>query len=157
MRGEGTLDYDMRAFRLSPDGAPRVFVRARWKLANAPVFLMSAWFKEEPSNLDSPKKALFQTNSWQCAVAAVLLSADSSWSSVLREGPVTGALGEKLDFQSVLNEFDADRDGWAELLIHSDQGAATTISLYLYSDMGLAALKTPLRRDAQPPESCVDP
>lgn len=118
---------------------------------------MSAWFKEEPSNVDSPKAASFQPNSRQGDVAAVLLSADSSWSSVLREGPVTGALGEKLDFQSVLNEFDADRDGWAELLLHSDQGAATTISLYLYSDMGLAALKTPLRRDAQPPESCVDP
>ena len=85
-----------------------------------------------------------------------LLSADSSWSSVLREGPVTGSLGDSLDFQSILNEFDADRDGWAELLIHSDQGSATTITLYLYSDLGLAALKTPLRLDARSPESCVE-
>jgi len=176
IRGEGTLDYNMRAFRLSPDGNPRVFVRARWKLANAPVFLMSAWFKMEPSNvksaiaeaseattpktgsmLVSQKAASLQSNSSPAELSPVLLSADSSWSSVLREGPVTGALGESLEFQSILNEFDADRDGWAELLIHSDQAAATTITLYLYSDMGLAALKAPLRRDTQAPASCIDP
>jgi hypothetical protein len=90
-------------------------------------------------------------------VSPLLLSADSSWSVVLREGAVTGALGESLNFQTILNEFDADHDGWGELLVYSDQGAATTITLYLYSDMGLAPLKTPLRRDAQSPESCVDP
>jgi len=185
IRGEGTLDYDMRAFRLSPDGAARLFVRARWKLANAPVFLMSAWFKMEPFKVEqlkaepnaesataklsetkmlqteslkaSAKTASLQLNSPPVEVSAALLSADSSWSSVLREGAVTGALGDSLDFQSILNEFDADHDGWAELLIHSDQGAATTITLSLYSDMGLAALKTLLRRDAQSPESCVEP
>ena len=159
-RGEGTLDYDMRAFRLSPDQAPRVFVRARWKLANAPVFLMSAWFKTEPFKAaPSDGGGVGNKNAYyrDRARATVLLSADSSWSTVLREGAVTRSLGDSLDFQSILNEFDADRDGWAELLIHSDQGAATTITLYLYSDLGLAALKTPLRRDAQSPESCVDP
>jgi hypothetical protein len=156
-RGEGTLDYDMRAFRLSPDEAPRVFVRARWKLANALVFLMSAWFKAEPSKAGPATAEVSETKTPTTEIAPLLLSADSSWSSVLREGPVTGSLGDTLDFQSILNEFDADRDGWAELLIHSDQGAATTITLYLYSDLGLAALKTPLRRDAQSPESCVDP
>jgi len=75
----------------------------------------------------------------------------------MREGGPTGALGETLDFQTILNEFDADHDGWAELLIHSDQGTATTITLYLYSDLGLVPLKTPLRRNAQSPQSCVDP
>ena len=157
IRGEGTLDYDMRAFHLSPDGAPRVFVRARWKLANAPVFLMSAWFRAELSRAEPATAVASEAKMPATEIAPVLLSADSSWSSVLREGAVTGALGDSLDFQSILNEFDADRDGWAELLVHSDQGSATTITLYLYSDLGLAALKTPLRRDAQSPESCVDP
>ena len=157
IRGEGTLDYDIRAFHLSPDGVPRVFVRARWKLANAPVFLMSAWFKAEELQAKPSTKDASGTKMPMTEIAPALLSADASWSSVLREGAVTGTLGDSLDFQSILNEFDADRDGWAELLVHSDQGAASTITLYLYSDLGLAALKTPLRRDSASPESCVDP
>jgi hypothetical protein len=136
---------------------------------------MSAWFKAEPTEASvksesaessqtvrrEPPKASLRPASLQAnqpsSAAPVLLSADSSWSSLLREGPGTGSLGDNLDFQTILNEFDADHDGWAELLIHSDQAAATTIALYLYSDKGLAMLKTPLRRDAQAPESCVDP
>ncbi len=184
LRGDGKLDYDLRAFRLTPDAAPRLFVRARWKLANVPVFLMSAWFKAESNTegpaptqapettfktdlqqpmptTQSPKASLKIVSSTERSAPAevfpILLSADSSWSVLLREGGSTGSLGETLHFQTILNVFDADHDGWAELLIHSDQGAATTITLYLYSDLGLAALKTPLRRDAQSPESCVDP
>jgi hypothetical protein len=165
MRGEGLLDYDVRAFRLTPDGAPRLFVRARWKLSNAPVFLMSAWFRADSFGAESmnaesvtvsAKNASVRPNSAQVEAGTVLLSADSSWSLLLREGAVTGNLGDRLDFQTILNEFDADHDGWAELLIHSDQGAATTITLYHYSDLGLAPLKAQFRRDAQAPEGCVD-
>ena len=164
MRGEGTLDYDVRAFRLTPDGAPRLFVRARWKLANAPVFLMTAWFKMESNKATTgisqakvlPTAPASQLTS-SSADTPVLVSADASWSSIMREGESAGNLGDRLDFQTVLNEFDADRDGWAELLIHSDLGNETTIALYLYSDLGLAPLKTPFRRDSSSPESCVDP
>jgi hypothetical protein len=143
-----------------------LFVRARWKLVNAPVFLMTAWFKSDSltadsstagSGIASAKNVSFPSNLPQAKTGPVLLSADSSWSSILREGQTTGDLGESLDFQTILNEFDADDDGWAELLIHSDQGSATTISLYLYSDLGLAPLKNPLRRDSVAPESCIDP
>jgi len=148
-RGEGALDYDIRSFRLTPDGIPRRFVRARWKLANVTVFLMSAWFKDEFTNEKG-------------TAPPVLLSADSSWSTALRQGDASGTLGESLDFQSILNEFDADHDGWAELLIHSynvdtDAAPSTSIALYLYTDMGLVPLKAPLRRDTQSPESCLDP
>jgi hypothetical protein len=149
-RGEGALNYDLRAFLLTPDAAPRLFVRARWKLAGATVFLMSAWFKADAASAQ-----------------AVLVSADSSWSASLREGNAGGALDDRLDFQTVLNEFDADHDGWAELLIHSYDvhsydvhsygSASTSITLYLYTDLGLVSMKTPLRRAAQPPESCLDP
>jgi hypothetical protein len=151
IRGEGTLDYDIRAFRLAPDAAPRLFVRARWKLADAPVFLMTAWFKAGSSALVTAE------SSKNGDVQAVLLSAHSSWSTTLRDGKAGGNLGDRLDFQTILNEFDADHDGWAELLMYSDQGPSTTISLYLYTDLGLVPMKTPLRRDAQSPESCVDP
>jgi hypothetical protein len=44
--------FDIRAFRLTPDGAPRLFVRARWKLENAPVFLMTAWLRAETLTLE---------------------------------------------------------------------------------------------------------
>jgi hypothetical protein len=149
-RGEGTLDYDVHAFRLTPDGQPRLFVRARWKLAGAPVFLMSAWFKA-----DTPKEATG-------AAALTLLAADSSWSTSLRQSSGGGTLGDSLDFQTILNEFDADHDGWAELLVHSydvrpDGSPSTAITLHLYTDLGLVPMKTPLRRDAQSPESCLDP
>src|SRR5438270_8398029 len=142
IHGKGTLDYDIRAFRLTPDGDPRLFVRSRWTLANSPVFLMTTWFK---------------AGSLKDEAAPVLLSSDSSWSTALRDGEDTGALGQSLDFQAILNEFDSDRDGWAELLIYSDQGAASTITPYLYTDLGLVPMKKEFRRDTVSPESCIDP
>src|SRR5262249_24451197 len=41
--GEGKLDYDTQAFQLTPDGVPRVYVRARWRVGGKAAFLMSAW------------------------------------------------------------------------------------------------------------------
>ena len=157
-RDEGKLDYDLRAFRLTPDGAPRIFARARWKLADATVFLMTAWFKADSARAESHKADTSKTDS----TAPMLLSADSSWSTSLRQGDAGGTLGNTLDFQTVLNEFDADHDGCAELLIHShdasaDLGHSTAITPYLYTDLGLVPMKTPLRRDALSPESCIDP
>jgi hypothetical protein len=145
LRDEGVLDYDARAFHVSPDGAPRLFVRARWTLAGAPAFLMTAWF--------------------QADAAPVLLWADSSWSEAMRNGEAPVSLGDRLDFETVLNEFDADRDGWAELLIHSydargsqpSQGASTSMGLYLYTDKGLVPMKVPLRRTQESAEACMDP
>ena len=142
-RDQGALDYDIRAFRLSPDGAPRLFVRARWTLAGATAFLITAWFREDPAHAEAP----------------VLLWVDSTWSEALRNGEAPASLGDRPDFQTVLNEFDADHDGWAELLIHSydtHPGVSTSIALYLYTDQGLVPMKTPLRRDTRPPESCLD-
>ncbi|MGO9085200.1 MAG: hypothetical protein ACLQBK_08250 [Candidatus Sulfotelmatobacter sp.] len=184
-RGEGALDYDLRAFQLTPDGVPRLFVRARWKLNNAPAFLMTAWFRVDSSKLDSIKadsptadssKADLSSVEKPAAASAdsssthsspadselVLLSADSSWSLAMREGEASPSLGDRLDFATILNQFDADHDGWAELLIHSYEAGASqrdsaTIAPYLYTDVGLVPLKSPLRRDARSPESCLDP
>lgn len=186
-RGEGALDYDLRAFRLTPDGVPRLFVRARWKLNNAPAFLMTAWFKVDSFKADSFKAGSPKTDSSRADLSSVekpaatspsadssstqsspadselvLLSADSSWSLAMREGEASPSLGDRLDFATILNQFDADHDGWAELLIHSYEAGASqrdsaTIAPYLYTDVGLVPLKSPLHSDARSPESCLDP
>lgn len=154
-RGEGSLDYDLHAFSLTPDGIPRLFVRARWTLNFRHVFLMSAWFKAPSVQTEAPGSAVPEEH-------ATLLFADSSWSLAMREGDGPETLGDSLNFQSVLNQFDADRDGWAELLIHSDvldpnEPSATQIALYLYTDQALVPIKQPYRRDTSKPESCLDP
>jgi hypothetical protein len=91
----------------------------------------------------------------------VLLSADSSWSSKLRDGEAPDDLGNNLDFQSILSEFDADHDGWAEVLVYtvvpSNGGIYASITLNLYTDPGLAPLKATFHRDLSSPESCLDP
>ncbi len=79
--GQGQLNYDVRAFRLTPDGAPRLFVRARWRIAGTTVFLMSAWFRADPT--------------------PVLLSSDSAWSNQLRQGKLEYSFLDLGDFQSI--------------------------------------------------------
>ncbi|HTS38064.1 MAG TPA: hypothetical protein VMH04_20480 [Candidatus Solibacter sp.] len=146
LRGEGKTDYDVHAYTLTPDGAPRLYVRARWTLAGANVFLMTAWFKQQE------KKRQAQT-----ADELTLLFADSSWSKDLREGVAPASLGDHLDFQTILNEFDADSDGWAELLVHARSGNHSTIAVELYSDQGLIPIKQEFRRDIASADACLDP
>ena len=103
-RGEGVLDYDIRAFRLTPDGAPRLFVRARWKLAEAPVFLMTAWFneksagqestKEEAPKEEAEKAEAHRTQSTETAAKTrVLKTASFQPESLQAESPDRPALG----------------------------------------------------------------
>jgi len=166
-RGEGALDYDIHAYRLTPDSVPRLFVRARWKLADNAVFLMTAWFKA-----DWPKTEFQKTTSHSDDEPPVFLWSDASWSLAMRQGEAPATLGDSLDFQTILNEFDADHDGWAELLVHSydvsspdsqlsgtgaHPGPSATIAPYLYTDQGLVRLKAAFHRDLQSPESCLEP
>ena len=95
------------------------------------------------------------------ALQPILLSADSSWSAKLRDGEAPDDLGRTLDFQTILSEFDADHDGWAELLVYtvipSNGGISANLTLNLYTDPGLAPLKATFHRDLSSPESCLDP
>jgi hypothetical protein len=133
--GQGQLTYDTRAFRLAPDGAPRLFVRARWQIAGTTVFLMSAWFRAD--------------------LTPVLLSSDSGWSNQLRQGKLEYSFLDHGDFQSILNVFDADHDGWAELLIYRQGVASSSISLYRYNDFGLIPMKASLKQDLAARNSCL--
>jgi hypothetical protein len=133
--GQGQLNYDTRAFRLTPDGVPRLFVRARWRIAGTTGFLMSAWFRADPT--------------------PTLLSSDSGWSNQLRQGKLENSFLEHGEFQSILNVFDADHDGWAELLIYRQGVASSSISLYRYNDLGLIPMKASLRQDQAARTSCL--
>ena len=157
--GEGQLDYDLRAFRLTPDAAPRLFVRARWRLDGAPVFLMSAWFRAEAEAQGKDRQA--KSNQGKSAAAPpethpVLLSADTNWSTTLREGRPGDSLGDTLDFETILNQFDDDHDGWAELLVHSTDGTTARFTLNLYTDLGLVPTHTTFQRDEVSPDSCAE-
>jgi len=136
-QGKGKLDYDVRAFRITPDGVPRLFVRARWEAPGEAPFMMTAWLRAEAK--------------------PILLFADSSWSAALRKNGGEGPASDGLDFQSVLNVFDEDQDGWGELLVDSRDGNSARIGLYLYTDLGLVKLNASLDRDLHEAESCVDP
>lgn len=167
---EGRLDYDMRAFRLTPDGSPRLFVRARWKLDGSPIFLMAAWFRADSGTLNQADQAKVdsanadhakvnqgrQPAASQLEPHPALLSADASWSSALREGRPGDSLGDSLDFETILNEFDDDHDGWAELLVHSTDGTSAKFTLNLYTDLGLVPTHTTFQRDMVTAESCAD-
>lgn len=160
--GEGTVDFDAHAYKLSPDGDPRLFVRSRWMLANTPVFLMAAWFREESSGTNKEGAPALPGigkggNAVGSAAGLKLLFADTSWSRMMREGEAHGSLGDRLDFATILNQFDADHDGWAELLIHSDEGESTAITLYLYTDQALVPMKMPLTRYTATADVCLDP
>jgi hypothetical protein len=85
-----------------------------------------------------------------------MLSSDTSWSSALREGRPGASLGDTLDFQTILNEFDDDHDGWAELLVHSTDGTSARFTLDLYTDLGLVPTKTSFQRELVSPESCAE-
>jgi len=54
----------------------------------------------------------------------------------------------------ILNEFDADRDGWAELLVYSSDGDSAQITMYRYTDLGLVPMQVSLREDLEPADSC---
>ena len=51
---------------------------------------------------------------------------------------------------------DDDHDGWAELLVHSTDGASAHFTLELYTDLGLVPTKTSFQRELASPESCVE-
>jgi hypothetical protein len=93
-RGEGRLTYDTQAYRLTPDGVPLVFVRARWHVGSRLGFAAAFWVREDSGKIV-----------WQNLRPA-------SWLRMrLFQGEIhTSQLG------LVLNVVDRDRDGWAEVI-----------------------------------------
>jgi hypothetical protein len=94
--GEGALDYDVQAFRVTPDGDPRLFVRAEWRIGSQIVFLMSAWVR----------------------VGATLTvdSSDAQASRYLRFREFADFHVGREYLGGILNIVDANRDGWGEVV-----------------------------------------
>ena len=116
-RGEGKLDYDLQAFRLTPDGVPRLHARAKWALDGVTAFLMSAWFRSEPT--------------------LALQFSDTSESEHLRYYGFLGDLTNVDAMGTILNVFDPHRDSRGELLIFHQGWGGYDIGLFQYTDAGL--------------------
>lgn len=92
--GAAVLTYDTQAYRLTPDGVPLVFVRARWHVGSRLGFAAAFWVREDSGKIV-----------WQNLRPA-------SWLRTFEfQGEVhTQQLG------LVMNVVDRDRDGWAEVI-----------------------------------------
>jgi hypothetical protein len=114
--GEGKLDYDTQAFQLSPDGIPRLFVRARWTIDQKPAFLMSLWLRAGST----------------LAVEAV----DAGEARVMRMSEFFDIELGLPELGTVVNVFDRKGDGHGELLIYRSGYEGYDIHLFRYTDAG---------------------
>lgn len=115
--GEGKLDYDTQAFLLTPDGVPRVFVRARWTINQKPAFLLALWLRAGP--------------------ALTVEAIDARWARTMRTREFSGLALDRRYLGTILNVFDPDSDGHGALLIFGRGYEGVGITLYRYTDTGL--------------------
>jgi hypothetical protein len=116
-KGEGALSYEIQALRVTPDGNPRWFVRARWMLDKKEAFLMSAWIR--------PDKNMF------------LVSVDAGAAGMLRTAEFQRQSLRAEHQGLILNVFDYDGDGWGEILMERSGYESSQLALYKYTDSGL--------------------
>lgn len=114
--GNGKLDYDSQAFLLTPDGLPRLFVRAQWTINQKPAFLLALWLRAGPS----------------LTVEAV----DAQWARTMREPMFFNVALDRRYLGVILNLFDPGSDGHGALLIFTHGYEGVGITLYRYTDTG---------------------
>jgi hypothetical protein len=117
--GESKLDYDMQAFRMTPDGRLRLFIRARWMVDQQPGFLMSVWVRLDPQLL--------------------VESVNATQSEVIRT--LTGYAPGLDSLGTIVNVFDQYADNRATFLIFTPEYEGFEIQLFRYSDAGPVATK----------------
>jgi len=115
-RAEGDLRFDSQMLRATPDGVARLYVRASWVLDNRIVFLMSAWIRRgarlNAEAVNSRPSTLLRMRIFQSTPFS------REWLGLL------------------LNVFDRDGDGWAEILITSWGYESAAFELFEYSESG---------------------
>jgi hypothetical protein len=115
--GQGRLTYDVQGYRLT--AADRLlFVRARWFVGSRLGFEAAAWLREAPS---AASLSVVDTDLWA-----------ASW---LRTRLARGTIYDS-NLGLVLNVFDRDGDGWAEVLTAREGYEGVAIRLRRYTSQG---------------------
>jgi hypothetical protein len=95
--GGGQINFDTQAFQVTPDGLPRLFVRAVWTLDGKPAYAMSAWLRTAPA------LGIEQSDTH---------TAKFAWFSEFQHYPM-----EPKENGEVLGVTDIDRDGFGEIVM----------------------------------------
>jgi hypothetical protein len=106
-KGAATVTYDAQPYRLTPDGAPRIFVRAIWRVGEQQAFAAAAWIRADTGEIV-----------WKNLRPASWITMES-----FREGVSQSQLG------LVLNVVDRDGDGWAEIVFAQEAYESASIEL----------------------------
>ena len=114
-RGEGALTFDVQPFRLTPDGEPRLFVRARWSAAGYVAYVLSAWMRVSTTLVAE------DTNPW--------------FSRAMRMGEFQQWPVSDRSLGLVLNVHDIDGDGGAEILFALEGYENLSVELVGYPHM----------------------
>ena len=110
--GEATPTYDVQAFRMTPDGEPRLFVRASWTVGSQVVFLLTAWARVGSSlTLDH-------------------VDVNGSRRRSYAEFPSRANLAELAGM--ILTVLDVDRTGWGEFTIMHRDSANDAMSIDVF-------------------------
>ncbi len=92
--GAARLTHDAQPYRLTPDGAPLIFVRAIWREGERQVFAAAVWLRADTGEVV-----------WKNPRPAAWIGARE-----FRRGLVTEHLG------FILNVVDSNNDGWGEVV-----------------------------------------
>jgi hypothetical protein len=110
------LDYDVQAFRLTPDGDPRLFVRSEWRVAGRIESILGAWVRLRGNG--------------DLEIERVDDRASALPGNLRGMGVVAGREYVGL----VLNVVDTDRDGWGEVLVSRDGYESRVIDVVEYPE-----------------------
>jgi len=111
-RGEGQLRFDYQTFRLTPDGDPRLFVRAWWRIDRNQVYAVVAWIRVSRT--------------------LTIDYTDASASRWMRFGEFRSQRLDNSNLGLVLSVFDLDGDGQAEILMSVTGYESRNLDLFVY-------------------------
>jgi hypothetical protein len=120
--GKAKLTYETQALQVSPDGFPRLFVRARWMVGNQIALLMTLWLRVGSEVTVEPVEENSTPVQWMSAK-----SLDTEYLGLNQLG-------------SVLNVFDRP-DGYGDVLIYFPGYEGYNIKLFRYTTAGPVATK----------------